>query len=447
MIMAARQQSMASIFAIKFSTAIIALGWAIAWVATLVVTPAQAQTFSVIHNFAGGEGGSDPEAGLTIDQQGNLYGTTYYGGHSGSTCAGGECCTVFELKRSGQNWLFAPLYLFTGGSEGSNPEAKVVFGPDGSLYGTTAWGGGISCQTDIGFGCGTVFKVHPKPTNCSSVPCLWTDTVLYRFAGGANDGAVPVADVVFDHAGNLYSTTFEGGVYTTNCNYGHDWCGTVFELTPSHGAWTESLLYRFTGGTDGGVPEAGLTLDSAGNLYGTTLTEEPSGGGTVFEMTNSGSGWAENVLYTFVSGGGGGYFPQGDLIFDPAGNLYGTTIYGGSGGGGTVFQLTPSNGGWTFAQVYGLSGFEQNGPTAGVVRDGAGNLYGTAYDLGPNNAGLIFKLTPSNGGWTYTLLHQFEFTDGCIPVGGVVLDAAGNLYGTASGCGANSMGVVWEITP
>ncbi len=440
--MTAHQPSIISTFAVNCSKPNFALSLAIALAASIAATPAQAQTFSVIYNFAGGEGGSVPYDGLTIDQEGNLYGTTYYGGHTGGTCAS-ECGTVFELKRSGQNWSFAPLYLFTGGSDGSNPEAKVVFGPDGSLYGTTTWGGGIPCQNDIGYGCGTVFKVHPKPTNCTSVPCLWTDTVLYRFAGGANDGAVPIADVVFDQAGNLYGTTFEGGVYTSNCNYGDDWCGTVFELTPSHGSWTESLLYRFTGGTDGGVPEAGLTLDAAQNLYGTTLTGG-LGAGTVFEMTPSGSGWTESVLSSLSDA----TFPRGDLIFDPAGNLYGTTEYGGSGGGGTVFQLTPSNGGWTFAQLYGLTGHvEQNGPTAGVVRDSAGNLYGTAYSLGPNNAGLVFKLTPSNGGWTYTLLHQFEFTDGCIPIGGVVLDAAGNLYGTASACGANGMGVVWEITP
>jgi uncharacterized repeat protein (TIGR03803 family) len=258
-------------------------------------TPAtQAQTFTVLHSFSGGLEGGRPEAGLTIDQAGNLYGTTYTGGHTGNECFSG-CGIVFKLKPSGQDSLLSPLYRFAGGSDGGNPTARVVFGPDGSLYGTTTNGGGIPCGNDAGLGCGTVFNLKPKPTNCTSVPCLWINTVLYRFAGGIGDGADPLAEVVFDQAGNLYGTTAEGGNSSARCSYGDSSCGTVFQLARANGGWTESVLYSFTGGNDGGNPEAGLILDPAGNLYGTAYNGGSGNGGTVFELTPSGSGWTENV--------------------------------------------------------------------------------------------------------------------------------------------------------
>jgi uncharacterized repeat protein (TIGR03803 family) len=414
--------------------------------AALTITPAQAQTYTVIHNFTGGADGGVPNSTLAIDAAGNLYGTTVYGGNRTQNC-NTWCGVVFKLKPSGQGWIVTPLYEFNGSPDGSAP-VGVVFGPNGTLYGTT-FSGGVSCRSNSQYGCGTVFNLRPSPTPCKSVLCPWNETVLYRFNGGSNDGAGPNSPVVFDATGNLYGTTFQGGVYTPNCSYGVDWCGTVFELSPSRGGWTESLPYFFTGGSAGGPPEAGLAIDAAGNLYGTTLTGGVYGGGVVFELTPSNSGWVENTLYSLPgASGNGGDFSEGTPIFDPAGNLYDTTQVGGPNGGGTVFELSPAGGGWNFSLLYGLSGrVEQNGPVTGVVRDSAGNLYGTAYSLGPDNIGLIFKLSPSNGGWNYTLLHQFDFSDGCIPTGGVTLDAHGNLYGTASGCGANGYGVVWEITP
>jgi uncharacterized repeat protein (TIGR03803 family) len=411
----------------------------------MAASEAQAQTYTVIHNFTGGADGGGPDSTLAIDAAGNLYGTAATGGNSSGNCYG-SCGLVFKMKASGSGWVLTPLYAFTGGSDGSAP-AGVVFGPDGALYGTTT-AGGVSCSSNRQYGCGTVFTVRPSATVCKSALCPWSESVLYRFTGSPGDGAAPNAPVAFDQAGNLYGTTVQGGVANNfGCPYGHDWCGTVFELSPSDGGWTETVPYIFPLlGSAGQNPESGLAIDAAGNLYGTALVGGVNGGGTVFELTPSSSGWVENNLYSLPDGNNTGDFPHGTLIFDPAGNLYGTTSVGGQNGGGTVFELSPSGGGWSYSLVYGLSGFEQDGPETGVTRDSAGNLYGTAYELG-NNAGQIFKLTPSNGGWTYTLLHQFDYNDGCLPVGGVTVDAHGNLFGTASACGTYGSGVVWEITP
>ena len=238
-------------------------------------------------------------------------------------------------------------------------------------------------------------------------------------------------------------------VYTANCGQGHDWCGTIFELTPSNGGWTESLPYIFTGGYDGSNPEAGLTLDAAGNLYGTADSNGANYDGTVFELTRSGSGWTENTLFSFAGGNRGAY-PAAGLIFDPAGNLYGTTQFGGDGDG-TVFEMSPSGSGWIFNQVYAFAGgSDWTVRSAPVLRDSAGNLYGTTFEVGGGaNVGEVFELSPSNGGWTYTVLHDFtdDHGDGGLPSGSLVMDAHGNLYGTTTTGGTYQLGTVWEITP
>ena len=240
---------------------------AAAFLILLVMTvAAQAQTYSIIHNFTGGEDGAGP-GGLILDAAGNLYGATAGGGLSSQNCAD-TCGVVFKLKSAGQGWVLTPLYQFQGGSDGASP-VGVALGPDGTLYGTTELGG-MTCPSETQYGCGTVFNLRPSPTACKSALCPWTETVLYRFAGGSNDGAIPVGQLAFDQSNNLYGATYQGGIYTANCAQGHDWCGTVFELSPSNGGWTESLPYLFTGGFDGSNPEAGLTLDAAGNL-----TERP----------------------------------------------------------------------------------------------------------------------------------------------------------------------------
>src|SRR5271165_2425206 len=305
---------------------------AIALVLMVVATEsAQAQTYQVIYNFTGGQDGANPGAGLTIDRGGNFYGTAVNGGVGNGT--------VFKLSYKGSGWIFTPLYDFAGGDDGAAPYARVIFGLDGSLYGTTESGGGVG---------GTVFNLKPQPTACKTALCPWVETLLYRF-NDPSDGSNPSAEVAFDQAGNLYSTTPDGGL--SDC--GILGCGVVFELTSSGGGWTFSAPYTFTNGETG--PTAGVILDKAGNLYGSDAGGGDNGNGTVYELTPSGSGWTENTLYNFQSGSDGRR-PTGGVIFDQSGNLYGTTEFGGWGGGGTVFKLTPSGGSWTYSLVYSFTG-------------------------------------------------------------------------------------------
>jgi uncharacterized repeat protein (TIGR03803 family) len=385
---------------------------------------AQAQTFTVLHNFTGGEDGAAPKAGVTMDGAGNLYGTTYTGG--------GGYGTVYRLKRSGSNWVFSPLYSFGGGSDGANPSARVIFGPDGALYGTTEFGGTA----------GTVFKLQPSASACKAALCLWTETVLHNFQAGA-DGANPgYGDLLFDQAHDIYGTTIEGGAP-------HN-AGTAYELTPAGSGYTESIIYSFGGGSDGVGPHNGLIFDSVGNLYGTTAQGGSSGDGTVFQLAWGGSGWTEGLLYSF-SNGSAGVDPFAGLIFDKAGDLYGAASDGGTSGQGTAFELTLANGSWIYSVLYSFSappGGFQCGPYSTLVMDQARNLYGTTRCAGANGLGSVFKLTPSDGGWIYTALHDFTGgSDGGYPLSNVIFDTTGNFYGTASTGGSHGDGVVWEITP
>jgi uncharacterized repeat protein (TIGR03803 family) len=384
---------------------------------------AQAQTFTVLHNFTGKEDGATPKAGVTMDGAGNLYGTTYTGG--------GGYGTVYRLKRSGSNWVFSPLYSF-GGSDGANPSARVIFGPDGALYGTAEFGGTA----------GTVFKLQPSASACKAALCLWTETVLHNFQAGA-DGANPgYGDMLFDQARDIYGTTIEGGAP-------HN-AGMAYELTPAGSGYTESIIYSFGGGSDGVGPHNGLIFDSVGNLYGTTAQGGSSSDGTVFQLALGESGWTENLLSSF-SNGSAGVDPFAGLIFDKAGNLYGAASDGGTAGQGTAFELTPANGSWIYSVLYSFSappGGFQCGPYSTLVMDQAGNLYGTTRCAGANGLGSVFKLTPTGGGWIYTALHDFTGgSDGGYPLSNVIFDTTGNLYGTASTGGSHGDGVVWEITP
>jgi len=405
-----------------------ALALATVFALTMVFTqPAQAQTFKVIHSFTGLNGdGANPYAGLTMDKAGNFYGTTSLGGGTGNG-------TVFKAAKKGAGWIVTPLYTFQGPPDGASPEARVIFGPDGSLYGTTYFGG--TCGQ-----CGTVFSLKPFPTACVTALCGWQETVLYNFTGGSDGMNPALGDLIFDQAGNLYGTTTGGGAY------GY---GTVFELVRSQGGWTESVLYSFTGRSDGSQPFAGVIFDKAGNLYGTTAYGGDYTWGTVYELTPSGSGWTVNVLHAF-QGGSDGANPFGGLIFDQSGNLYGSNWYAGQYEGGTVFKLTPSNGSWTYSVLYSFDGIGPYGSVANLVMDGAGNLYGTTLNDGHGKygEGNVFEMTPSGGSWTYTSLYDFTgLNDGAEPICNVTFDAKGNLYGTTYYGGADGYGVVWEITP
>ncbi len=418
----------------------------------LVVTAiaAQAQTFTVLHEFTGGTDGSGPYSTLVMDHSGNLYGIATYGAHSGcGIYPGVGCGTVFKLKHGADGWVFYPLYGFTGAPDGANPVGSLTIAPDGTLYGTTNDGGTEGdCTDNWGrIGCGTVFHLQPPPNICSSFLCPWNETVLYRFPGG-NGGNDPWAGVVLDGAGNLYGTAYQGGA--------NHW-GVAYQVSPSGSGWTESTIHAFAGGDDGGSPTSALVFDESGNLYGTT---ELGGGcgaggdgcGTIFQLTPSGSGWNANILYNFA---GEDSTPFGGVIFDPAGNLYGSFLEVTNG----VFELSPSNGNWNFTQLYsqyfgGLFAFYSP-----LARDAAGNLYGTAEVGGddgcndPYGCGFVYELTPSAGGWTYTQLYAFTGgADGAFPYGGVVVDASGNIYGTAAAGGTNyctfqGCGTVWEISP
>jgi uncharacterized repeat protein (TIGR03803 family) len=403
-----------------------------------------AQSFTVLHSFTDGNDGATPNAGLTMDRADNFYGTASAGGISETGCVNG-CGVAFKLTHVHSSWVLTPIYTFLShvSGDGQAPEARVVFGPDGALYGTTP-GGGTSnlCVA----GCGTVFRLTPQATACKSALCPWTETILHSFLGSP-DGAFPLyGEVVFDAAGNLYGTTGAGGGGICE-EYG---CGTVYEISPSNGGWTENILYQFVNGSSFS-PFNGVIFGSSGHLYGTTAEGGGLGYGTVYQLTSQDGSWSQTLLYSFRAQNDG-TTPFSGLLADQSGDFYGATLYGGTGGGGTVFELSPTEGGWVYSLLYSFSG--QAGPYASVTMDAAGSLYGTTEADGAYQYGNVFKLTPSNGSWTYTSLHDFTGgADGKYPVSNVVLDTAGNLYGTASaggvagGCGGNGCGVVWEITP
>ncbi len=400
----------------------------------------QAQTLTVLHNFTGAQDGAKPFAGLTMDAAGNLYGAAAEGGFQSCTSHQGfGCGTVFKLsKRS--NWAFNLLYTFQGDNDGAYPLGNVTIGPDSSLYGTTAIGGGGGCQLGILLGCGTAYKLTPLARFCNRVLCPWSETVLFRFPGGLG-GFFPRDAVTFDSAGNMYGTTFQGSI--------SDGGGVVFELAASGSGWTETVLHEFTGiASDGSLPVAGVIFDSAGNLYGTASAGGSTQGGIAYQLVPTGSNSTLNVLYAFQFPN---ILPYGGLIADRAGNLYGTTLLGN--GAGSVFELVAQGSSWSYQLLYALpGGVDAWGPTASLAMDPAGNLYGTTYNGGssPNchlGCGTIFKLTPSNGNWAYTLLHEFTGSEGALPWGSVVVDANGNLYGTTSMGGTYDEGVVWALTP
>jgi len=387
----------------------------------VAIQAAHAQTYEVIYNFTGGADGRYPLAGLTMDAAGNFYGTTSEGGYFGGGCGPG-CGTVFKLEHKGSNWVLFPIYQFHG-SDGYYPEARVIFGPDGNLYGTITYGGPS--------GAGEVFRLQPPATTCNTALCPWSLTVLHAFTGGADGGRPQYGDLVFDEAGNIYGTTPTGG--DPICN-----CGVVYELSPSSGGWTQTVLHRFQPVHDGEGPLAGVTFDSAGNIFGTTASGGISGMyccGAVYELSPAGGGgWTESIIYEFTEENDGGE-PYGGLIIDASGNLYGVNLFG------VVYELSPSNGAWTFTPLYTFNNVYE-GSFAAPTLDAAGNLYGT---LGIANQ-MVFRLNDTGGDWTLTgFTYNGSGLD--IPEGNVILDAGGNVYTTASFGGKHQSGYIFEITP
>jgi uncharacterized repeat protein (TIGR03803 family) len=382
------------------------------FVTAVIGTPAaQAQTYTVVHRFKGPPtDGAGPKGHVIGDSAGNLYGTTCCGGAS-------DAGVVFKLNQTGET----VLYSFTGGTDGRSPDAGLIRDSAGNLYGTTS-GGGASDK-------GVVFKLDTTGT----------ETVLHRFTGA--DGSGPQAGLIRDSAGNFYGTTVRGG---------RSGCGVVFKLDTT-GSY--AVLYSFKGyPTDGLNPYAGLIADSAGNLYGTTNQGGAFNAGVVFKLDTSGT---ETVLYTFT-GGADGANPTAGLIQGSAGNLYGTTGYGGASGAGVVFKLDTSG---TETVLYTFTGGADGGnPYAGLIRDSAGNLYGTTEYGGTARGGLcftgggcgvVFELDTTG---TETVLYSFTGgADGSNPEASLIRNSAGNLYGTASGGGISGNGagngVVFRIQP
>jgi len=392
-----------------------------------------AQREAVLYAFSGMNDGGVPYAGLTFDSKGNLYGTTSQAGVDGIG-------NVFQLAPSASGWQETVLHGFTGGADGGDPDASpVIFDKAGNLYGTTS-NGGL-------YGYGTVFEL--KRQNGT-----WLEEVLYNFQGSEKgDGQDPESGVTLDKKGHLYGTTNLGGPKNHVCPSG---CGTIFELTHSSSGWKETIIHIFEGSPDGAGADDGLIFGKDGALYGTTSSGGTSGNhGTVFRLAPSGTSWEESILYRFT-GSADGADPTSSLTQDASGNFYGTTSNGGMVGYGTVFRVSHSSGGWQESVLISFD-FSSNGgfPSGRLIFDKAGNLYGTTSVGGTSANGTVYELSPTGEKWTETVLLNFDGNDGSEPTGGVILDESGDLYGTSSdggGLGSCSdtvygCGTVFEVVP
>ena len=375
----------------------------------------------VLHNFAGGTDGAVPFGPLISDAFGYLYGVTT-GGGAGSC----DCGTIYTLGRHGDESV---LYTFTGGNDGSYPDGRLILDQSGNLLGTAEQGGTNNA--------GTIFQVAPDGT----------ETTLYSFAG-TSDGSAPIGGLVADQQGDLFGVTFLGGNVNSECI---DGCGTVFELSSSV---DKTTLYMFQGGSDGWAPEGQLIIDAGGNLYGVTtgggMNCEGStvGCGTLFKIAPDGT---ESQLHVF-QGGSDGAFPGAGLIMDQAGNLYGTTGGGGGGGGnncaggcGTVFKIA-SGGTESILHAF-QAGTDGAGPDASLIMDNKGDLYGTTVNGGSGgkkggSCGTAFELS-SKG--KENILHAFNCRHGEAPKAGLLMGKRGVLYGTTSEGGTSNDGVVFEL--
>ncbi len=419
----------------------------------------------VLYSFQGGADGVVPIGGVVFDKEGNLYGATQQGG--GTDCSPMAACgTVYQLvapAKPGDPWTENVLHTFQGKqhNDGEFPSGGVIGDASGNIYGTSSYGGNGDCVLlGIKGGCGTVFELSPPQTKGGK----WTYTIVYSFKGG-KDGYLPFGDLVFDSTGNLYGATYFGGGKGTTCNPYYQYCGTVFRLSPPKtkgGKWTEKVLHSFAGGTDGANPNGGLTLDSKGTIYGTTYAggnqnckyDASVGCGTAFELhlpNRQTAAWEEKQLHVFTGGHDGGQ-PNGGLVFDDSGSLYGTAGGGNVSGGGIVFRLTMAKGArWNETVLHWFSNNGAGGSDSGVIFDSTGNLYGTTVE-GAQFCGTVFQLSHpagQNKKWGLNLLHTFQGSpDGRHPAAPMIFDLKGNLYGTTLyGGNASGDGTVFEVFP
>ncbi len=326
--------------------------------------------------------------------------------------------------------MLNPLHIFTATPDGSYP-GRVTIGPDSALYLTTSVGGG---------GAGAAYSLKSPATACRTSLCPWTETLLYAFQGCFTD-ATGGGQLSFDQHGRMYGTSWGCGTHGG---------GAVYQLTPAGGAWNERVLYNFEIGIDGSNPVGTITPDESGHLYGTLFTYA-----AIFQLTPA-STENESVVHRLQNDDG--CDPHGGLLFDPSGAMYGSTSYCGILGGGTIFKLMPSGSGWSFSVLYNMPGDGATTTNGNLVMDAAGNLYGTTLYGGQYDMGSVFKLTPSGQGWIYTSLHDFTGApnDGAYPADGVTLGGNGKIYGTTPSGGlalcsdinmVPGCGVVFEITP
>jgi uncharacterized repeat protein (TIGR03803 family) len=386
------------------------------------LTTAAATTTDVIFSCEEDEG-EYADTDLETDNAGNIYGTTVLGGDFG----GG---TVFQLSPSPNGWVHTVLYSFTGGADGGEPYKGVTLDREGNLYGTAVTGGSGNCEG----GCGVVYKL-------SNTGGTWTQKVIHAFTGG-DDGSGPGARVTVDSAGNIYGMAPTGGAYGL---------GTIYKIRlGSTGGLLFRVIHAFTGGADGTGGSAGRMILRDGHLYGAATAGGRYGSGVVFELAAGGFRERDvNTIYSF-RGQPDGSFPYGALLFDPSGNIYGTTYYGGTNGIGAVYKLSPQPvGEWTEEVIYSFQeGADGNSPISNLVLDKAGNLYGTTSE-GGLGSGTIYKLSPAGGGkWAETVVHAFEGPpDGGFAYNGMVVDAFGNFYGATVHGGENDDGCVYKFVP
>ncbi len=391
--------------------------------------PLEAQTEKTLWNFTFPDG-TNPTAALVFDSAGNLYGTTSMGG-SADVCSLG-CGVAFELTPNVDGtWAESVLHVFGPNHDGINPNSSLVFDRMGRLLGTTPWGGS--------YGYGTVFQLAKSGS-------AWTESLLYSFDGQQN-GANPAKGIALQHSSHLY-----GAAATSLPPY----AGMIFDLgaiTTQH--WYNLNPYVFSGNLDGDGPNGPLIADAQGNLYGTTAQGGAYNYGTVFKLTPEGGGWTESTLYSFQGPPNDGGYSLAGLAFDNEGNLYGTTMQSEGfctiGWCGIVFKLSPNpDGTWSERVLHVFQGHFVDGeePEAGVIVDAVGNVYGTTSGGGTHGYGTVYKLSPSpSGQYSETILWSFQsFQDGANPVSALIIDAAGNLYGTTGGY-SNYYGTVFEIIP
>ena len=389
---------------------------------TLSLATVTAATTHVIFSFGEGEG-EYADTDLETDSAGNIYGTTVLGGNFG----GG---TVFQLSPTTNGWVHTVLYSFTGGADGGEPYKGVTLDREGNLYGTAVTGGSGSCEG----GCGVVYKL----TNSGGI---WTQRVIHAFTGG-NDGSGPGARVTVDRSGDIYGMAPTGGA---------NGLGTIYKIHQRpRGDPTFSVIHTFTGGADGSTGSAGRMILRHGRLFGAATTGGTYGSGIIFELTPTDVGeWDLRPVYSF-RGQPDGSFPYGAILFDGSGNVYGTTYYGGTNGIGAVYKLsTRPTGEWGEEIIYSFQdGTDGNSPISNLVFDAAGNLYGTTSEGGAGS-GVIFKLSPVGGGqWIESVVHSFQGPpDGSFAYNGMVVDRFGNFYGATVHGGMNDDGSVYKFTP